>query len=77
MAGKKRVSVPLAEKKRLCEMIKKGASRSTVSEFYRKKHGEELAERTWRSWKADCKSMWSTMWPILFWKKKSRNHLSI
>ena len=34
MAGKKRVSVPLAEKKRYCEMIKKGASRSTVSEFY-------------------------------------------
>ena len=45
MAGKKRVSVPLAEKKRYCEMIKKGASR-TVSEFYRKKHGENLAERT-------------------------------
>ena len=36
----------LAEKKRYCEMIKKGASRSTVSEFYRKKHGEELSERT-------------------------------
>ena len=47
----------LAEKKRYCEMIKKGASRSTVSEFYRKKHGEELSERTWRSWKADCKSI--------------------
>ena len=44
-------------KKRYCEMIKKGASRSTVSEFYRKKHGEELSERTWRSWKADCKSI--------------------
>ena len=57
MASKKRVSVPLAEKKRYCEMIKKRASRSTVSELYRKKHGEELAERTWRRWKADCKSI--------------------
>ena len=46
MAGKKRVSVPLAEEKHYCEMIKKGASRSTVSEFYRKKHGEKLSERT-------------------------------
>ena len=27
-------SFSLAEKKRYCEMIKKGASRSTVSEFY-------------------------------------------
>ena len=76
MAGKKKISVPLAEKKRYCEMIKKGVSGSTVSEFYRKKHGDELAERTWRSSKADCKSMWSTMLPILFWKKKTRNHLS-
>ena len=57
MAGKKRISVPLAEKKSYCEMIKKGASRSTVSECYRKKHGEDLAERTWRRWKADCKSI--------------------
>ena len=48
MAGKKRVSVPLAEKKRYCELIKKGASRSKVSEFYRKKHGVDQAERTWR-----------------------------
>jgi hypothetical protein len=58
MAGKKRVSVPLAEKKRYCEMIRKGASRSTVSEFFARN-----MER-------------STMWPILFWKKKRRNHLS-
>jgi len=35
IVGKKKVSVPLAEKKRYCEMIKKGASR-TASEFYRK-----------------------------------------
>ena len=41
MAGKKRVSVLMAEKKRYSEMIKKGASR-TVSEFYRKKHRETL-----------------------------------
>ena len=42
MAGKKKVSVPLAEKKRYCEMIKKRASRSTVSEFY-----HSVIKRSW------------------------------
>ena len=37
--SEKRVCVQLAEKKSYAEMIVKGASRSTVSEIYRKKHG--------------------------------------
>ena len=40
--SEKRVCVPLVEKKTYVEMIVKGASRRTVSEIYRKKHGTEL-----------------------------------
>jgi len=46
MSSRKRIAVPLTEKKRYAEMIIKGASRSTISDLYRKKYKTELPERT-------------------------------
>jgi len=72
--SEKRVCVPLAEKKSYAEMIVKGASRSTVSEIYRKKHGTELPERTFRRWKTDSKSILEAKSKLKF--QQSRNKSS-
>ena len=52
-----RIRVTLAEKKKYAEMILKGASRSTISDLYRKKHKSELPERTFYRWKNESKSI--------------------
>jgi hypothetical protein len=57
MSSRKRTSVPLTEKKKYAQMILKGASRSTISDLYRKKYNSELSERTFRQWKKDSKSI--------------------
>ena len=57
MTSRKRTSVPLTEKKKYAQMILKGASRSTISDLYRKKYNSELSERTFRQWKKDSKSI--------------------
>ena len=46
MSSRKITSVPLTEKKKYAQMILKGASRSTISDLYRKKYNSELSERT-------------------------------
>ena len=57
MSSRKRTSVPLTEKKKYAQMILKGASRSTISDLYRKKYNSELSERTFRQWKKDSESI--------------------
>ena len=57
MSSRKRTSVPLQEKKKYAQMILSGASRSTISDLYRKKYKSELSERTFRQWKKDSKSI--------------------
>jgi hypothetical protein len=57
MSSRKRIAVPLTEKKRYAEMIIKGASRSTISDLYRKKYKSELPERTFFRWKKEAKSL--------------------
>ena len=52
-----RIRVTLAEKKKYAEMILKGASHSTISDLYRKKHKSELPERTFYRWKNESKSI--------------------
>ena len=48
---KKRIDVPIAERKKYCELIRKGANHGTVSALYETKHKEPLSERTFYSWK--------------------------
>jgi hypothetical protein len=50
MSSRKRIAVPLTEKKRYAEMIMKGASRSTISDLYRKKYKSELPDTTFFRW---------------------------
>ena len=57
MSSRKRIAVPLKEKKRYAEMIMKGASRSTISDLYRKKYKSELPETTFFRWKREAKSL--------------------
>ena len=57
MSSRIRISVPLTEKKRYAEMIMKGASRSTISDLYRKKYKSELPERTFFAWKKQAQLM--------------------
>ena len=57
MSSRKRIAVPLTEKKRYAEMIMKGASRSTISDLYRKKYKSELPEITFFRWKMEAKSL--------------------
>ena len=57
MSSRKRIAVPLSEKKRYAEMIMKGASRSTISDLNRKKYKSELPERTFFAWRKQAKSL--------------------
>lgn len=47
----------MTEKKRYAEMIMKGASRSTISDLYRKKYKSEHPKRTFFAWKKEAKSL--------------------
>ena len=57
LSSRKRIAVPFTEKKRYAEMIMKRASRSTISDLYRKKYKSELPETTFFRWKREAKSV--------------------